>query len=99
MHLRGTQLIDDFIRTHSRGRAQLTAWRNEVEEARWLTPDDLDLSDLVARHGEAANSVLFTIIPQLCLVQTSISFSRGLVLVTGAWSDDDRTPRRRRVTN
>lgn len=99
MHLRGTQLLDDFIRTHSGCRAPITAWRNEVGEARWLNSDDLDLSGLVARYGEAANSVLFTIVPKLCLVQTSISFSHGLVLVTHAWSDDGRTPRRRRVIN
>lgn len=97
MRLRGTHLLDDFLCTQPQCRAPLVAWRHEVEEARWLDAEDLLLSDLIAHHDKAANSVVFTVVPSLCLVRTRVSFSRGLLLVTSAWAEESNKRRSRRA--
>lgn len=96
MRLRGTHLLSEFVRTRPQCRAPLAAWRNEIEEAAWLNARDLEMSELISRHDEAANSVVFTVMPALCLVQTRVSFSRGLLLVTSAF-EEAKVIRRRRA--
>ena len=97
MRLLGTHILDDFLCVQPQCRAPLVAWRNEVEEARWQDAEDLLLSDLIAQHDEAANSVVFNVIPRLCLVKTRVNFSRGLLLVTRAWIEESNKRRRRRA--
>lgn len=97
MRLLGTHILDDFLYTQPQCRAPLIAWRHEVEEARWMDAEDLVLSDLLVQHDEAANSVVFTVVPSLCLVTTRVSFSKGLVLVTRASAEISTKRRSRRA--
>jgi mRNA-degrading endonuclease HigB of HigAB toxin-antitoxin module len=95
MVLRGLHLLTEFAETRPQCLAPLAAWRNEIEEADWGDADDLAASDLVARHDDAANSVLFTVVPSMCLVQTTVNFRRRLLLVTKAFCPAKVIRRRR----
>lgn len=95
MVLRGLHLLTAFVETRPQCLAPLAAWRNEIEEADWDDAHDLAASDLVTRHDDAANSVLFTVVPAMCLVQTTVNFRRRLLLVTKAFCPPQVVRRRR----
>lgn len=85
MLLYGYPILDDFATRHSKCRGPLAAWRVEVEDTVWASFADLQRRYLTAASNDSG-SVVFNIVPDLCLVSTKVNFVRGIVVVESAWA-------------
>lgn len=80
MRILGLLLIDEFKRAHAGARGSLDAWRHEVEEATWYTPQDIK-----QRHRSADfladNRVIFNIKGNSYRLVVKVRYQNGLVVV------------------
>ncbi|MCA9732651.1 type II toxin-antitoxin system HigB family toxin [candidate division KSB1 bacterium] len=80
MKLLGQKHLTDFIHKHSDVQSQLKAWRMEVEEATWKTPQEIK-----DRYQHASflsgNRVIFNIKGNKYRIDTKINYSSEIVFV------------------
>jgi mRNA interferase HigB len=80
MHILGLLFLDDFKKSHADARGPLNAWRREVEEAEWQSPQDIK-----QRHRSADflgdNRVIFNIKGNSYRLVVKVRYQNGMVVV------------------
>ena len=80
MRILGLLLLDDFKKSHADARGPLDAWRREVEEAEWQSPQDIK-----QRYRSADflgdNRVIFNIKGNNYRLVVKVRYQNGLVVV------------------
>ena len=81
MILIGRNVLDEFCIGHADARKQIEVWRNEVEDAKWISPNDIK-----ERYPNASilkdNIIIFNIKGNDYRLAAKISFENEIVLVT-----------------
>ena len=85
MQLYGVIILDDFAVAHTECRGHLSAWRNEIEEARWKSLKHLQKRHITAQVAQDGR-VVFRLLG-ICMVDTKVRCELGIVLVQAAWVD------------
>lgn len=80
MRLLGVILLEEFKERHATARGSLDAWRKEVEQAEWRTPQD------IKRHYRTAdflagNRVIFNIKGNSYRLVVQVQYRNGIVKV------------------
>ena len=80
MKLVGCNHLDDFATRHADVRSQIDAWRCEVEEAKWASPNDIK-----ARFANASfladNRVVFNLKGNKYRLDTKVAYKNQVVLI------------------
>lgn len=80
MRILGLLFLDDFKKSHADARGPLDAWRREVEEAEWQSPQDIK-----QRYRSADflgdNRVIFNIKGNNYRLVVKVRYQNGLVVV------------------
>lgn len=80
MILVGLQRLDEFCNNHADVRKQIEAWKNEVEDANWESPNDVK-----KRYPSASiidgSTIVFNIKGNDYRLLTKISFETKIVLI------------------
>jgi mRNA interferase HigB len=80
MKVVGRKHLDDFATRHADVRSQIDAWRCEVEEAKWASPNDIK-----ARFASASfladNRVVFNLKGNKYRLDTKVSYKSQVVLI------------------
>jgi mRNA interferase HigB len=80
MRILGLLLLDDFKKAHADSRGPLEAWRREVEEATWLTSQDIKQRYRSADFL-ADNRVIFNIKGNSYRLVVKVRYQNGMVVV------------------
>ncbi len=91
MRILGLLLLDEFKKAHADARGSLDAWQREVDDAEWLTPQD------IKQHHRSAdlladNRVIFNIKGNSYWLVVKVRYQNGLVVVewVGTHAEYDR---------
>jgi mRNA interferase HigB len=80
MRILGLLFLDDFKKSHADARGPLDAWRREVEEAEWQSPQDIK-----QRYRSADflgdNRVIFNIKGNNYRLVVKVRYQNGMVVV------------------
>ena len=80
MRILGLLVLDDFKKSHADARGPLDAWRREVEEAEWQSPQDIK-----QRYRSADflgdNRVIFNIKGNSYRLVVKVRYQNGMVVV------------------
>jgi mRNA interferase HigB len=80
MRILGLLFLDDFKKSHADARGPLDAWRREVEEAKWQSPQDIK-----QRYRSADflgdNRVIFNIKGNSYRLVVKVRYQNGMVVV------------------
>jgi|LakMenEpi03Aug12_release.lakeMendotaPanAssembly.Ray.scaffolds.fasta_scaffold1731966_2 mRNA-degrading endonuclease HigB of HigAB toxin-antitoxin module len=82
MQLFGTSRLGNFVQEHEDSRIPISAWQLEVEDARWIGPDEVQ-----ARYLDAivhSDRVIFSI-KNLYKIDVKARFKQGILLIENIW--------------
>jgi len=82
MLLLGISKIENFVKEHGDARTSLGAWRQEVEEAQWSSPDDVQARYVSAEVAQ--DRVVFSI-KNMCKISVKAKFKHGILLIESVW--------------
>ena len=80
MKVVGRKHLDNFSRRHADVRSQIDAWLCEVEEAQWLTPNDIKVRFADASFF-ADNRVVFNLKGNKYRLDTKVTYKNQVVLI------------------
>lgn len=83
MKLLNYKPLNDLVDQEPDCAVPLAAWCDTVDDATWDSYKAM-AQDLEVAPAEGSNNVLFTVVPQICLVEAKVLFPRRIVMVTGA---------------
>lgn len=83
MKLLNFKPLNDLVDQEPDCAMPLAAWRDTVFDATWESFGEM-AQDLAVAPVEGGDHVLFTVVPQICLVEAKVLFRRRVVMVTGA---------------
>jgi len=86
MQLYGLIVLNQFAAAHPECLGAVAAWRLEVEEARWTTPQQVQERYATA-HVTKGGCVVFGLMRGVYMLGTKVKYDRGIVLVESAWVD------------
>lgn len=83
MRLLNFKPLNDLVDQEPDCAPSLAAWRDTVLEGTWSSFSEMaqDLAFAPVQEGE---SVLFTVVPKICLVEATVIFRRQVLMVTEA---------------
>ena len=92
MLLVGRDRLDEFIKAHADARAWIENWINDVEAARWRTPQDIKSS--YASVSILANRiVIFNVKGNRYRLEVQVAYNTGVVVVKWAGTHAEYTKR------
>lgn len=92
MLLVGRDQLDEFTKAHADARAWIENWINDVEAARWRTPQDIKSS--YASVSILANRVvIFNVKGNRYRLEVQVAYNTGVVVVKWAGTHAEYTKR------
>jgi mRNA interferase HigB len=86
MQLYGLIILNEFAAAHPECLGPVAAWRLEVEEASWTTPQQVQARYITAQIAKGGR-VVFGLLRGVYMLGTKVKYDRGIVLVERAWVD------------